>query len=57
MLQDGATALHLAASGGKLEVVELLGRYGAAVDIRGKVTIFRCLPLLAVAEHLSFRDS
>jgi hypothetical protein len=57
MLQDGATALRLAASWGKLEVAELLVRYGAAVDIRGKVITFRCLPLLAIAEHLSFRDS
>jgi hypothetical protein len=37
MLQDGATALRLAASWGKLEIVDLLVRYDAAVDIRDKV--------------------
>jgi hypothetical protein len=39
MLQDGATALRLAASWGKLEIIDLLVRYDAAVDIRDKVHV------------------
>ena len=35
MLQDGDTALHLAAARGKVEVINLLVKHGAAVDIRG----------------------
>ena len=37
MLQYGETALHKAALKGHVEVVELLVKYGAAVDIRNKV--------------------
>jgi ankyrin repeat protein len=37
MLQDGHTALHLAAMVGEVEVINLLVKHGAAVDIRGKV--------------------
>ena len=37
MLQDGDTALHDAAWRGKVEVIDLLVKHGAAVDIRGKV--------------------
>ena len=38
MLQDGETALHKAAYWGRVEVVQLLVKYGAAVDIRDKVS-------------------
>ena len=38
MLQRGETALHLAAEKGHGEVVKLLVKYGAVVDIRDKVT-------------------
>ena len=37
MLQDGQTALHEAARWGKVEAVEVLVKYGAAVDARNKV--------------------
>ena len=37
MLQNGDTALHSAALGGHAEVVKMLVKYGAAVDIRNKV--------------------
>ena len=37
MLQDGETALHWAALRGHVEVVKMLVKYGAAVDIRNKV--------------------
>ena len=40
MLQNGETALHKAASEGGVEVVQLLVKYGAAVDIRDMVLIF-----------------
>ena len=40
MLQDGWTALHEAALKGHVEVIKMLIKYGAAVDIRKKVTIF-----------------
>jgi ankyrin repeat protein len=33
MLQDGDTALHQAAAGGEVEIVNLLVKRGAAVDI------------------------
>ena len=38
MLQDGGTALHLAALKDHVEVVKLLVKHGAAVDVRNKVT-------------------
>ena len=38
MLQWGETALHLAAEEGRGEVVKLLVKYGAVVDIGDKVT-------------------
>ena len=38
MLQNGETALHKAALRGDVEVVQLLVKYGAAVDIRSKVS-------------------
>ena len=37
MLQYGLTALHVAAAEDKVEVINLLVKHGAAVDIRGKV--------------------
>ena len=37
MLQNGDTALHNAARNGHVEVVEILVKYGAAVDIRNEV--------------------
>ena len=37
MLQNGVTALHLAAARGKVEVINLLVKHGAAVDSRDKV--------------------
>ena len=37
MLQYGDTALHMAATGGEVEVINLLVKHGAAVDIRDKV--------------------
>ena len=37
MLQSGETALHKTAEGGCVEVVKMLVKYGAAVDIRDKV--------------------
>ena len=37
MLQDGKTALHLAARYDHVEVVKMLVHYRAAVDIRNKV--------------------
>ena len=37
MLQDGETALHLAAKRGEVEAVKVLVKYGAAVDARNKV--------------------
>jgi ankyrin repeat protein len=37
MLQDGDTALHKAALEGHPEVINLLVKHGAAVDIRNKV--------------------
>ena len=37
MLQDGYTALHRAAVEGEKEVINLLVKHGAAVDIRNKV--------------------
>jgi ankyrin repeat protein len=40
MLQYGDTALHEAAAGGEVEVVNLLVNHGAAVDIRNKVDIY-----------------
>ena len=40
MLQDGETALHRAALRGHVEVVKMLVKYGAAVDIRNKVSKF-----------------
>ena len=42
MLQDGETALHLAALFGHVEVVKMLVKYGAAVDIRNKVFYSLC---------------
>ena len=38
MLQDGESALYFATDGGHIEVVKLLLKNGAAVDIRQKVT-------------------
>ena len=35
MLQDGLTALHHAAVGSGVEVINLLVKHGAAVDIAG----------------------
>ena len=37
MLQYGLTALHWAATWGKVEVMNMLVKHGAAVDIRDKV--------------------
>ena len=37
MLQYGETALHKAAEGGYVEVVEMLVKYGAIVEIRDMV--------------------
>ena len=37
MLQNGETALHLAVARGKVEVIDLLVKHGAAVDTRDKV--------------------
>ena len=37
MLQDGVTALHEAAAEGKIEIIDLLLKHGAAVDTRNKV--------------------
>jgi ankyrin repeat protein len=37
MLQDGHTALHHAAAEGHPQVINLLVKHGAAVDIGGKV--------------------
>ena len=42
MLQDGATALHVAAVGGEVEVINLLVKHGAVVDIKDKV---QCMTL------------
>ena len=39
MLQDGGTALYWAAVYGRVEVVQLLVKYGAAVDIKDEVCI------------------
>ena len=38
-IQDGETALHQAALGGRVEVVKMLVNYGAAVDVRNKAYI------------------
>ena len=38
MLQEGETALYWAAINDRPEVIKLLLNYGAAVDIRAKVT-------------------
>ena len=38
MLQDGESALYLAAWNGDVEAVKLLLKHDAAVDIRSKVT-------------------
>ena len=38
MLQYGWTALHEAVLEGRVEIVKVLVKYGAAVDIRSKVT-------------------
>ena len=38
MLQDGLTALHDAAARDYPEVIDLLVKHGAAVDIRNKVS-------------------
>ena len=35
LLQYGHTALHVAATQGEVETINLLVKYGAAVDIRG----------------------
>ena len=40
MLQDGLTALHAAAANGEVEIIKLLVKHGAAVDIRDKVLNF-----------------
>ena len=37
MLQDGDTALHLAACKNRVEVVKLLVKHGATLDVRDKV--------------------
>ena len=37
MLQSGDTALHKAAATGEVEIINLLVKNGAAVDIRNKV--------------------
>ena len=37
MLQDGHTALHWAVTGDQIEIINLLVKHGAAVDIRNKV--------------------
>ena len=37
MLQYGDTALHKAATWGEVEVINLLVKHGAVVDIRNKV--------------------
>ena len=42
MLQDGESALHKAALEGHVEVVKMLVKYGAAVDIRNKVHYGQC---------------
>ena len=39
MLQSGETALHDAASNDRAEVIPLLVRHGAVLDIRNKVLI------------------
>ena len=38
-IQNGETALHRAALGGRVEVVKMLVDYGAVVDIRNKAYI------------------
>ena len=43
VLQDGETALHKAALRGHVEVVQQLMKYGAAVDIRNKVSKFNII--------------
>ena len=56
MLQNGLTALHLAAMQGKVEVINLLVKYGAAVDITGGkvlnfiLQIVHCTDCSAVSE-------
>ena len=40
MLQDGFTALHNAALSGEVEVINLLVKHGAAVDIRNEVVSY-----------------
>ena len=40
MLQDGDTALHLAAARGEVEIINLLVKHGAAVDTRDKVVSY-----------------
>ena len=40
MLQDGQTALYVAAWADKAEVINLLVNHGAAVDIRDKVVSY-----------------
>ena len=42
MLQDGETALHQAALKGHVEVVKMLVKYGAAVNISNKVYYGQC---------------
>ena len=39
MLQDGETALFRAALRGRVKIVKMLVDYGAAVDVRDKVTV------------------
>ena len=41
-LQNGETALHRAAMRDRAEVIKVLVDYGAAVDIRDKVTSNNC---------------
>ena len=53
MLQDGATALYRAAAGGEVEIIDLLVKHGAAVDIRNKVE--PCNNFIAQTEHMHIR--
>jgi ankyrin repeat protein len=55
MLQDGDTALHWAAAGGRPEVINLLVKHGAAVDIRNKVYKAIAAIFIAQTEHMYIR--
>ena len=52
-IQSGLTALYWAARKGYVNIVQMLINYGAAVDIRTKVTNINCVRLMGGEEGVA----